>query len=166
MDLQTMLSNATVAARTERLKTSPQITLGELIARLKPIAANQEEVKKKYGHEADVCFDFEYAYPTGLSSWRGSYAELALNFSFVGYGVDGYMKVEGFKPDEPKVSEFLAMLKKAVGQTYTGWKGGDFVMGKTTPIWVANDGNAGETAVVGVENNEHTVRLITARCEY
>ena len=144
-----------------------QMTLGELIARLEQIAGNQQEaVKAKYGEEARVTFDFEYAYPTGLSSWRGSYDEIALNFSFVGYGLDGYSKVEGFNHEEPTVREFLAMLKAAIGKTYTGWKGGDFVMGENTRVWVANDGNVGNTGVVGVEDNEYAVRLITAYCEY
>lgn len=151
MDLQEILENATAKMRADRLKNSPQLTLGELIAKLEPIAEKQEEVKKKYDHEAEVVFDFEYLKPTGLSSWRGSYAELALEF-------DGE---KGFT-----VSEFIALLKGAIGKTYTGYKGGDFVMGKTTPIWVANWGNSGNTGVIGVIDNEYEVILETARCEY
>ena len=165
-DLQTIVSNAADKMRSDRLKSSPQMTLGEMIAVIKPISENQEGIVGKYGHEANVEFDFEYAYPTGLSSWRGSYAELALNFSFVGYGVEGFSKVENFEPKDMPVSKFLELLKNAVGKTYTGWKGGDFIMGKTTPIWVANDGNSGSTAVVGIINDEHTIYLQTQRVEY
>jgi hypothetical protein len=105
-------------------------------------------------------------YPTGLSSWRGSYAELALNFSFVGYGMPGYIKTDGPDLKELTVTEFLAILKSAIGKTYTGWKGGDFVMGKNTPIWVANDGNSGNTAVIGVRDDEYAIILETAHTEY
>lgn len=50
-------------------------------------------------------------------SWRGAYAELA------------------FEPiGETTVGEMLAAAKEAVGQTYTGWKGGDFTMGLDTPV--------------------------------
>jgi len=166
MDIQTILSNAVSAGRAERLKTSPQMTLGEMIAIIEPIAKNQEEIIKKYDHEASVVFDFEYAYPVGLSSWRGSYAELALEFSFVGYGVDGFTKIENFEPKEMFISKFLELLKSALGKEYTGWKGGEFVMGKTTPIWVANSGNSGQTAVVGIKNDEHTIILETALLDY
>ena len=166
MDMQTILTNASSVMRAERLKSSPQMTLGEMIATIELIAKNQENIIKKYDHEADVVFDFEYAYPTGLSSWRGSYAELALNFSFKGYGVEGFQKLENFEPKEMLVSKFLELLKSALGKEYTGWKGGEFVMGKTTPIWVANDGNSGNTGVVGIKNDEHTIILETQLVEY
>lgn len=140
------------------MKTSSQITLGELIARVEPIVAKQREVIEKYEDEAYVCFDFEYAYPTDLISWRGSYAELSLTFTFPDHSD---------KNTEPlTVTAFLELLKGAIGKTYTGYKGGEFVMGRQTPIWVANYGNSGETAVIGVIDNEYSVILETARCEY
>jgi len=166
MDLQKIFENEVKSLRAEKLKSSPQMTLGEMIAVLEPIAKNQEEIIKKYDHEANVEFDFEYAYPVGLSSWRGSYDELALNFSFVGYGVEGFTKIENYEPKEMPISKFLELLKNALGKEYTGWKGGDFIMGKTTPVWVANDGNSGNTAVVGIINDGHTIYLQTQRVEY
>ena len=39
-------------------------------------------------------------------------------------------------------------------------------MGKTTPIWVANYGNGGKTAVIDVVDNEYEVILITAYRKY
>jgi hypothetical protein len=103
---------------------------------LGPIAARQDEIKKKYNDEANVRFDFGSAIFTGLSSWRGSYSELATNYSFNGYGdIKGYKKElsSTFEPKPLTVNKFLVMLKEAVGKTYQGWKGGDFVMGKNTP---------------------------------
>lgn len=50
-------------------------------------------------------------------SWRGSYDELA------------------FEPlDNTTVGEMLAAAKSAVGETYEGWKGGDFVMTLDTRV--------------------------------
>jgi hypothetical protein len=50
-------------------------------------------------------------------SWRGSYDELA------------------FEPvDDTTVGEMLAEARSAIGQTYTGWKGGDFLMTLGTPV--------------------------------
>jgi hypothetical protein len=71
------------------------------------------------------------AYPTELMSWRGVYAELSFGFSFEG--------------KEPTVKKIITELREAVGKTYEGYKGGDFVMGRSTPVWVANYGNSGDT---------------------
>ncbi len=142
MDLQEVLSNAVKAKRTEELKTSPQLTLGELILKL-------EAVTKK---ELNVYFDFECARPTHLNSWRGSYDELALSFMFEG--------------DVLTVEKLLTILKGAVGKTYIGYKGGDYVMGKTTPVWVSNYGNSGNTAVVDVLVLDYSIILETKYCEF
>lgn len=154
MEFQEIVENKLAANRAEEMKTSLQLTLGELILKLEPIAAKQDEIKKKYEHEAEVLFDFEYLFPTGLSSWRGVYAELALTFSLGGYG----------KPDkiEPmKINKFLKMLKGAIGKSFTGWKGGEFMMGKNTPLWVANEGSVGTTGIVDVIDGEFEVILQT-----
>lgn len=145
-----MINNELAVRREEEMKTSPQLTLGELILKLEPIVAAQKA--KKENDEATVRFDFAYFHPTVLSSWRGSYRELALEFSDEG--------------EAPKVSEFLKKLKEAVGKTYEGYKGGDFVMGKTTPLWVANYGDSNEVGVVGVLDRGWVVILETKFLTY
>jgi len=147
MDLQTYIQNAVKASRANTLANSDQLTLGELILKLEPIVKNQKD-----GDEATVRYDFEYLFPTSIDSWRGSYDELALNFEMQG--------------EEMKVSEFLKMLKDCVGKTFTGYKGGDFVMHKGTPIWVANYSNSGNTAVIDVVDNGYVVLLITGYREF
>ena len=147
MDLQTYLDNAVKADRQKTLSASDQLTLGEMILKLEPIVKNQKPIIEKYEHEATVRYDFEYLFPTDIDSWRGIYAELALNFTSKG--------------EEMKVSAFLKMLKDTVGKTFTGYKGGDFRMNKHTPIWVANYGNSGNTAVIDIVDNEYNVILIT-----
>jgi hypothetical protein len=152
MDLQSYLNRAIAESRKARMEQSDQLTLGELIAKLEPIAANQQGVIELHKHEATVRYDFEYLFPTSIDSWRGSYAELALN-----YKTDG---------EEMFISDFLKMLKEAVGKTFEGYKGGEFLMDEDTPIWVANYGNSGNTAVIDVVNNGYCVILITAYREY
>lgn len=50
-------------------------------------------------------------------SWRGVYSELA------------------FEPvDDTTVGEMLSEARSAVGQTYTGWKGGDYLMTLDTDV--------------------------------
>jgi hypothetical protein len=146
MDMQTYLDNAMVARREERMKTSDQLTLGEMILKIEPLLKKQPEIKERYGDEADVYFDFEYLKPTGIGSWRGIYAELALEF-------DGEKTMT--------VIEFHKMLKECIGKTFTGYKGGEFTMGKNTPVWVANYGNAGNTAVIDIVDNEYNVIIMT-----
>ena len=138
------------------------LTLGEMINKMSVIFNYWEEKEKREDEkEPIVVFDFENAYPVGLSSWRNDYSKLALNFSFYGYDIYGYVKVDGFEAKPPTISEFLKMLKRAVGKTFTGWKGGDFVMNRKTPVWVANDGNCGNTAVVGIKDDGYRVVILT-----
>ena len=115
--LQNIVTNAMQRERQEQLKTSSQLTLGEIILKL-------EGIKNK---KLPVIFDVEQYYPVGISSWRGSYHELALEYE---------------SDEEPMLlKDFEKMLKKMIGKTLMGYKGGDFLMGKTTPIWVANYGD-------------------------
>ena len=147
LDLQTYLDNAVKAKRAESLAKSDQLTLGEIIAKIEPIAAGAESFKKDCGYEPIVMFDFGNLHPSGIDSWRGIYAELALNYTEEG--------------NAPTVTEFLTSLKEAVGKTYTGYKGGEFTMSRHTPVWVANYGNSGNTAVIEIINNGYVVIIIT-----
>lgn len=154
MDLQSILTNAVQQGRAERFKASNQMTLGEMIIKLEAIieAMKIKEKDRPEYQDPEVQFDFEYLRPTGLSSWRGSYAELAIEFDSQGKWI--------------KASEFLAMLKEAVGKEYTGWKGGEFVMGRSTPMWVANPGNSGNTGVYNISCNGYSVIIETGHCEF
>ena len=152
MDHQTIFNNQIAAIRDQRMKTSEQITLGELILKL-------EYINNK---DKPVFFDFDDNIPDQLISWRGSYAELCLQ-----YGKEG-----GFKD----VVSLLQNLKEAVGKEFYGYKGGEYLMGKTTPIWIANYGDSGvhnyhgqEYQTVGVfdvEEFEDRVILLTKAFEY
>ena len=133
MDFQTIISNEVDRQRQEELKISPQLLLGELILKLEAV-----NTPCKDGSEKEVRFDFGYFRPTNLDSWRGIYAELAL----------GYSETE----KDITVNELIKILKEAIGKTYTGYKGGDFVMGKNTPIWVSNYSESPSTGIIGVKD--------------
>lgn len=144
-NFETNLHNAVDKIRQEKLKDMPVLSLGELIAKLEAIAQTPD-AKRSGGEEPWVRYDFGSAVPTTLDSWRGVYAELAL-----GYQDDGL----------PELSKVIEELKSAVGKTFTGYKGGDFKMGRTTPVWVANYGDSGSTAIVDVVNRGYEVVFIT-----
>ncbi len=98
MDIQQFLQDVMEKQRAEEMKTSPQLTLGKLIAKLEAI-----EDKSK-----PVIFDEVY-HPSDIDSWRGSYCELALTY----------------ETGEGKLStaDFIALLKRTVGATLYGYKG-------------------------------------------
>jgi hypothetical protein len=113
------------------------MSLGELI-----------EALERKESDAPVMFDFVYFRPSGLHSYRGDYSQLAL-----GYATD----------KEVAVGDLLQRLRDANGATFTGYKGGDYVMDERTPVWVANPEEAGRTAIVDVRDPVGVVRLVT-RC--
>lgn len=149
MDLQTQINNMMTARRADEMKNSDQLMLGELILKL-------EAVKNK---ELPIFFDREEYQPTGLTSWRGSYAELSITYE-KGGGSGFYEHKEdcpkdkeydyytcecesiGTSLENATAKQFLEVLKKSLGKVFTGYKGGDFVMGKNTPVWVANYGTS------------------------
>lgn len=57
----------------------------------------------------------------------------------------GYYKDLSFRPTEEArtVAEVLKVARSCMGRVFTGYKGGDFVMGETTPIWSAEYGRCG-----------------------
>lgn len=158
MDLQSFIDKTIKAQRKAKLEESHQMTLGELIKKL-------EAVEPKQGDdEQSVVFDFEFLAPTTLDSWRGSYDELAIGWTYRGYAPEGCPDHNG--SNDTKLTGFLKELKDAVGKTFEGWKGGDFVMTETTPIWVANPGNTGNTGITEVVDNGYEVILMTGYYEY
>lgn len=148
MDLQEILSNAVAVARAEEMKTSPQLTLGELILMLEAVG----------NKGLPVVFDEPKYHPTRIDSWRGAYDELALNYTAKG--------------ETLTVWDVIALLKRAIGTTFQGYKGGDYTMGKTTPVWVGNYGEGegfregGNTAVVSIREEATAVLIETAVLEY
>ena len=64
---------------------------------------------------------------TNPHSYRGYYRDLA------------FEQGEGTQP----AGQLLALCRGAMGQVFTGWKGGEFAMTALTPLWVAEHGCTG-----------------------
>jgi len=62
------------------------------------------------------------------TSYRGYYSDLSFERS----------------AGKRKASELLGEAKSAMGEVFYGYKGGEYVMGKNTPIWVAPYGSCGQ----------------------
>jgi hypothetical protein len=61
-------------------------------------------------------------------SYRGYYSDLAFEL----------------ESGTRSVGDLLGDCTDAMGKVFIGYKGGDFVMGALTPVWVANYGSCGE----------------------
>lgn len=120
----------------EHPKDIKQINLGTLIELLKPCHTGKV-----------VYFTFGGFYPTVPSSYRGWYDHLALEYSN--------------QVSPPSVATLLKRLQDAVGTAYTGWKGGEYTMYTHTPVWADNPGDGYGVAIIGVEETDNCVFILT-----
>lgn len=174
--LQKMMDDSVKARRSDNMKTSKQLILCELISKLESV--NQE---------LPIVFDDSDHVPTAIGSWRGAYGELAICYeSDDSFNTDeieheddeyghSYKQQETNLPKIPKVKDLLDMLKLISGKSFTGYKGGNFEMGKTTPVWVANYGTSNgyksnddcwTQAIVDIQENDINVIIVTELIEY
>jgi len=106
------------------------LTLGELAARLD--AAPQ-----------DILVEFSNGmYPGILGSYRGYYNYIAIEYGELCY-----------------VKELLKRVKEAIGNTFTGYKGGEYKMTRMTPVWVSDYGAVSGKGIVGVSQNDSKIIL-------
>jgi hypothetical protein len=79
----------------------------------------------------------------GWHSYRGYYDHVAL----------GPLEVNDSSP-APTVENFLKFLRELDGKPMTGYKGGDFFVDYSKPVWVAPYGDTVRTPVLSVEYNQ------------
>jgi hypothetical protein len=115
------------------------IKLGELIKQLSTC-----------NPDAQVRFDFGDLRPTILRSYRGYYDQLALDWD---------------AETVTTVADLLEECRQAVRKVYEGYKGGEFEMDESTPVWVSRYGRASGTAIKGVKDFEHYVVITTRYIE-
>lgn len=77
----------------------------------------------------------------------------------------GYYEDLSFSPSEKStVQQVLSEASSSLGQTYHGYKGGDFLMTKSTPIWLAYYGGTGRK-IISSELRNGVVFLTTGEDE-
>lgn len=123
-----------------RTRSNYHVTLGKALMFLAAIEAG--------GHgNIPVVFtglsDMEGKSPTNPHSYRGYYSDIAL---------------------EPcnsivSVSDLYASLKHVCNKELTGYKGGEFIMGPTTPMWCANEGSSYGGAIIDIQRCDGLVEL-------
>lgn len=142
--IQAAINGMSAAWRDERSKT--QMTLGGLIAALEALPPERKVV--------------------GIGnpmSYRGYYSDLAFS-PVAGWSTDRRTPEEANKPAETTVGELLATARACMGEVFEGYKGGDFVMGKTTPLWIAGYSHCGPR-LMGLNTDADPITPITAEEE-
>lgn len=120
------------------------LTLRSLISQLDKL--NEPDEK--------VYFDFGRMYPTEINSYRGYYEDLAIGYT------------EDYRKNEPQsVAEFLNQLNACLGRSFQGYKGGTYVAGEDSAIWVANWGDTTDTIITEVKVAYSGIFLLTANEE-
>lgn len=84
-----------------------------------------------------------------LSSYRGHYCDLA------------------FTPEDCKgtVGGLLEQCRSAMGRIFEGYKGGDFLMGETTPLWMSPYGTASGDRLVDLGGHGGPLMAVVAPAE-
>lgn len=123
------------------------MTVGEILDRLKDIARTPADPCVGADRERCVIIDWNNLSPGGFSSYRGYYDHLAICF-------------DGKSP--PNLSAFTRDLEAQIGAVHTGWKGGEYTMFASTPVWVANPGCCAGWGVASVRDDDgYSVTLVT-----
>ncbi len=131
VDLQKLVDAMSEMGRITR--ANYHLTLGKLIEELKKLPDDKQVVFSSGGS------------PNYADSYRGYYSDLALE------STDGAITV----------AQLRATAESALGHTFTGYKGGDFVMSSNTPLWCAAYGCCGP-AIVGITDDiDGRVVLVT-----
>jgi len=116
------------------VRSDYHLTLGQAITAL-------ESLKDP---NAPVVFDWHGFYPGAPNSYRGYYADLALDWG----------------EDPIVVDILLRSLVGSLGQEFGGYKGGSFLMGADTPLWAARYGALGR-AIIDIKQENGVVTLET-----
>lgn len=131
MDLQSLIN--TMAEQDRVIRSKYHVTLGGLISTLENVGSGKTVLVKETGKSVN-----------SPHSYRGYYSDLAFEES----------------DEKMTVGDFVTLCKNAVGTSYVGYKGGDFIMGEDTPLWISHYGCCG-SAVIGIEESGDVLYICT-----
>lgn len=80
----------------------------------------------------------------------------------------GYYEQASIEPDSTGTSyteHFSDQLDAFIDNIAEGWKGGDFYMDSSTPVWVSYEGSCSGRALVGIEMDGDVMVLMTEEIE-
>lgn len=115
-------------------RESKMLTLGELLDEL-----------RTFNPLLPVVYE-DHKSPGDPHSYRGYYQDLSF---------------QDREDGTASTSEFIKVLENCIGKTFEGWKGGEFTMDRTTPLWRAYEGDCG-VAMVSVEATNQAAVIKTS----
>lgn len=136
VDIQKLVNAMNEMSRKER--SGYHLTLGEAVKTLSELPA-----------DAMVKFDFAGRSPCEPHSYRGYYSDIAFE------ATDQIITV----------AEFLHTCEDVIGQTFEGYKGGDFAMAEDTPMWVSSWGFDSGVAMMGLKQAGDVVTIVTKQID-
>ena len=184
---------ATTSLTTERTLMNPHALIAEIKERARKDALDQGIQSlgelmtslRSMPQEALVTIGENGPSPSGLSSYRGYYERLGIEtrrydreyktevrgggdgFDGSAFGLGWYEPgASGVEIAEPvTVAEFLNALELADGETFEGYKGGQFRMDRGTLMHVADHGDVGDM-VIGAALIGDTAVIVTAEEDF
>lgn len=128
MDLQKLVDAMNSAAHAAR--SGYHLTLGDAVKALEPFKDSDAEVRFSDGSSF-----------IDIDSYRGYYSDLAL------------------EPSKTPITAAMAhkLLSAAIGQTFDGCKGGEYVMSESTPLWRSSYGRASGIAITGIQIGDEII---------
>lgn len=112
------------------------------------------EALESIPNDKQIVFDFCSVAPTTIDSSRGFYNNPALGWAPTGHSG---------KHHPPSAEQLADHLRTAIGRTFEGWKGGDYVYTGTEPLWVDNSGDWNSTYITDIQTDGYYAVLITER---
>lgn len=75
----------------------------------------------------------------------------------------GYYKDLSFHPtdEDRSAAELLAVCRSCMGRVFTGYKGGEFMMGETTPVWLSPQGSTAGGRLMELREVDGMVEPVT-----
>jgi len=137
VDIQRLIQIINDTGARERSKY--QGTIGALIKDLEAVTDKSLPVKSDMG----------WVPSASVLSYRGYYSDLAIDRG----------------GPECTAAELLGVLRFALGNTYEGYKGGDYKMTDTTPVWLSSYGECSAIAIMSARQDEGQVTLVTKLIE-
>lgn len=111
-------------------------TLGKLLKELKSVS--NKKLPVQFSSKVNGVFS-----PFYYHSYRGYYRCVSLGCSMVPI----------------TVHQLIWRTELAIGNCYTGWKGGEYLMTASTPVWVAEEGDNTGIAIIGFEQTSDKIIL-------
>lgn len=124
--------------------------LGNLVSTLEKLCAGDPRVAAENIVVAGPCPLYLVA---EVDSYRGAYEDLYVEFTTQ-------------RDKASSAEEVLNVLRKAIGSTYTGYKGGNYLMGEHTRVHVALYGRHSPSCILGLADNWAGLAVIVGPAEW